>query len=151
MDDSGSRGSAHHHRVTGEIGLRDRGKHSIFLVTNGNKLDCAISAQCVHHRIQCVPDDSITALDSSLRQHLPQYVCNFFRHKNLPDFPVDLISVPCNSLPAFTSSLCLPSSSRAILYFGVHVTQALQFRCHEIRGHKLRFIYLGPSLVSTIA
>src|SRR6266496_4767819 len=131
MDDSGSRGSAHHHRVTREIGLRDRGKHSIFLMTNGNKLDCAISAQCVHHRIQCVSDDSITALDSSLRQHLPQYVCNFFRHKNLPEFLVDLASVPRNSPRASTSSPCLPSSSRAILYFGVHVTASMQLPCHE--------------------
>src|SRR5580658_3107631 len=83
MDNSGPRSSAHHHWVTREISLRDRRKHSIFLMTNGNKLDCAISAQRVHYRIQCVSDDSITAFDTSLRQHLPQYVRNFLRHGNL--------------------------------------------------------------------
>src|SRR5580704_11652362 len=75
--------SAYYHWVAGEISLRDRGKHSVFLVMNRNKLDGAISAQCVHDRIQSVSDDSITALDSSLRQHLPQYVCNFFGHQIL--------------------------------------------------------------------
>src|SRR6266853_707452 len=94
MDNSGPRSSAHHHWITREISLRDRCEYSIFLMTNGNKLDCAISAQCVHYRIQSVSDDSITAFDTSLRQHLPQYVCDFFRHKNLPDFLVDLILVP---------------------------------------------------------
>src|ERR1700683_392074 len=83
MDNSGPRSSAHRHWVTGEISLCDRGKYSVFLMTNENKLDCAVPAQCIHHRIQCVTNDSITALDSSLRQHLPQYVCNCFRHKNL--------------------------------------------------------------------
>ena len=78
MDNSGPRGSAHRHWVTREISLRDRRECSILLITNLNKLDCAISAQCVHHGVQSVSDDSITALDSSLRQHLPQYVCNFF-------------------------------------------------------------------------
>jgi len=91
MDNSGPRSSAHHHWVTREISLRDRCEYSIFLMTNGNKLDCAISAQCVHYRIQSVSDDSITAFDTSLRQHLPQYVCNFFRHQNPPEFPVDLL------------------------------------------------------------
>src|ERR1700722_9241577 len=110
MDNSRPRSSAHHHWVTGEISLRDRGEHSIFLMTNGHKLDCAISAQCVHHRIQSISDNSVAALDSSLRQHLPQYVCDFFRHKNLSEFFVDLLSVPRNSLPA-----------------------SMQFRCHEIR------------------
>src|SRR5258707_8841428 len=97
MNNSGPRSSADHHWVTREISLRDRSEYSIFLMTNGNKLDCAISAQCVHYRIQSVSDDSITAFDASLRQHLPQYVCNFFRHKGLPDFLVDRISVPRNS------------------------------------------------------
>src|SRR5580698_1060647 len=89
MDNSGPRGSAHHHWITREVSLRDRGEHSIFLMTNGNKLDCAISAQCVHDRVQSVPDDSETALDSSLRQHLPQYVRDFFRHKNLSECFMD--------------------------------------------------------------
>src|ERR1700674_5009127 len=126
MDNSGPRSSAHHHWVTREIGLRDRGEYSIFLMTNGNKLDCAISAQRVHHRIQSVSDDSVTAFDTGLRQHLPQYVCDFLRHENLPDFLVDLISVPRNSLPAFRSPLSLPSNSRAILCFGIHLTKPLQ-------------------------
>src|ERR1700685_2148581 len=89
MDNSRPCSSAYHHWVTGEISLRDRGKHSVFLVMNRNKLDCAISAQRVHDRIQSVSDDSITAFDSSLRQHLPQYVCNFFRHRNLSEFFLD--------------------------------------------------------------
>jgi len=91
MDDSRPRSSAHHHRVTREVGLRDRCEYSIFFMTNGNELDCAIAAQCVHDRIQRVADDSITALDSGLRQHLPQYVCNCLRHENSPDLLVDLL------------------------------------------------------------
>src|SRR5580700_2211221 len=83
MDNSWPCSSAYHHRVPREISLRDRGKHSVFLVTNGNKLDRAISAQRVHDWIQSVSDDSITAFDSSLRQHLPQYVCDFFGHQLL--------------------------------------------------------------------
>src|SRR6266704_2913962 len=106
MDNSRPRGSAHHHWVTREISFRDRCEYSIFLMANGNKLDCAIPAQGVHYRIQSISDDSITALDTSLCQHLPQYVCHFFRHKNLPDFLVTL-SVLRNSLQAFMSSLCL--------------------------------------------
>jgi len=27
----------------------------------------------------------------------------------------------------------------------------MQFRCHEIRRHKLRFIYIEPGFVPTIA
>ena len=32
----------------------------------------------------------------------------------------------------------LPGNSRAILYFGIHVAESMQFRCHGIRGHKPR-------------
>src|ERR1700722_2979510 len=86
MDNSGPRSPAHRHWVTREISLRDRSEPSIFFMTNGDKLDCPISAQSVHYRIQSVSDDSIAALDSSFHQHLPQYVCNVFRHKNLSEF-----------------------------------------------------------------
>src|SRR5882762_8178288 len=39
MDNSGTRSSAHHHWVTREISLCDRCEYSIFLMTNGDKLD----------------------------------------------------------------------------------------------------------------
>src|ERR1700677_581328 len=99
MDDTGPRSSAHRHWITREISLGNRREYSIFLMANQDKLDCAIPAQRVHHRIQSVSDDSIAAFNPSLRQHLPQYVCDFFRHKNPFCFFVDLVWGPRSLLP----------------------------------------------------
>jgi hypothetical protein len=52
-------------------------------MANVDKLDLAVAAQAINDGIESVSNNSVTAFDSSIREHLPQDVCNFSRHRNL--------------------------------------------------------------------
>jgi hypothetical protein len=41
-----------------------------------DELDLAVAAQRVEDRMESVPDNPIAASDASVRQHLPQHVCD---------------------------------------------------------------------------
>jgi hypothetical protein len=46
-------------------------------------LDFAVAAQRVDDGIESVPNNSIAAFDSGVREHRPQDICNFSRHTML--------------------------------------------------------------------
>ncbi len=91
MDDARAGCSTHRHRIAGKIGLGDGGENAVFFVADVDELDLAVAAQRVDDGIQGVANDAIAPLDSGLREHLPQQVCHFSRHKPL------LISRPPSS------------------------------------------------------
>jgi hypothetical protein len=49
-------------------------------VTDLDELDLAVAAQRVDDRFKSVPVNAVAAIDASVREHLPQDVCDFSRH-----------------------------------------------------------------------
>jgi hypothetical protein len=49
-------------------------------VADVDELDLAIAAQRIDDRIESVSNNALAALDTGVRQHLPQDVCDFSRH-----------------------------------------------------------------------
>src|ERR1700686_944268 len=48
-----------------------------------DEFDLAVATQCVDDGIESVSNNSVTAFDTGVCEHLPQNICNFSRHKNL--------------------------------------------------------------------
>ena len=49
-----------------------------------DELDFAVATQPVDDGIESVSNNSVTAFDTSVCEHLPQNICDFSRHINLP-------------------------------------------------------------------
>src|SRR5271163_1572980 len=131
MDHPWPRGAAHCHRVAREIGFGDRGKHSVFLMTDENELDSAVAPQRVHHRVQRISHDSITTLHAGLRQHLPQYVRHFFRHEILPIFFVIFASSRFDYRSRFSLAISRISSPRP-LRMALNMKRLKPFACSKV-------------------
>ena len=83
MDDAGPSGSADRNRIAGQVGLGDGGEYTVLFMADVDELDLAVAAQPVNDGIESVSNDAVAAFDSRIREHLPQDVCYFSRHRNL--------------------------------------------------------------------
>jgi hypothetical protein len=64
-----------------EIRIGDRGKDSVFFMSDVDELDFAVAAQPIDDWIQSVSNNAIATLDTSFGKHFPQNVCNRLRHR----------------------------------------------------------------------
>jgi hypothetical protein len=77
MNDARTSGSADCDRITRQVSFGNSGKDSIFLVTDMDEIDPAVSAKSIYKGIESISDDSITAFDAGVREHLTQDICDF--------------------------------------------------------------------------
>ncbi len=52
-------------------------------MTDVDELDAAVSPKCIYEGIEGISDNSITAFDAGVREHLTQDICDFLGHNDL--------------------------------------------------------------------
>jgi hypothetical protein len=83
MNDAWASGSTHHRWNTCQVRVRYRSEGPILFVADVNKLDVAVSAESVAHRIESIPDNPVAAFDAYIREHFPQNIRNVSAHDSL--------------------------------------------------------------------
>jgi hypothetical protein len=63
-------------RISGEVGLRNRGENAVLLIPHMNELNLSVPVERIDDGIQRAPHDSIAAFHARPLQHFPQHVHN---------------------------------------------------------------------------